>query len=530
MPRFAPSKDKYEYLKQIIPRFMRDSLADREADKRLLLMSSGSYDAQTEAVYMKALESLGYEIHVATAYDPFIKDIFSLFGISRIYFYDDYFSRIPLNKLRSEAENIIDGSNEQDILELSQNGIMTGKYAASSVMRQTRKSSFDLKDELLRSLIIRQLAQSSLAAESAENILGDIRPDLIWVNDRGYSPVGQIFDLCMKRNIPAIQRCGSHKSGYEILKRYSAPGMGSIHHHSLSAESWEHIKNMPWNEALWQEVYKELESTYKSGDWFSEVGTQFNKTLYNKEDLISKLSLDPSKKTAVIYPHMFWDATFFWGKDLFRDYYDWYVAVIKTAADNDNLNWVIKIHPANIVKARRDNYSGGHGELKAVYDTLGKVPGHIKVIEPESDINTFSLFQIMDYCLTVRGTIGIESAAMGINTLTAGTGRYDGLGFTHDFDSKTAYMECIRALEQVPPMTEKAVELARRYAYGVFMLRPIHLDLLEHGYKQDEKGTMVFRPLFKNRGEFEESDFVQGLRDFVRSGSEDYINSFHNVT
>jgi hypothetical protein len=130
----------------------------------------------------------------------------------------------------------------------------------------------------------------------------------------------------------------------------------------------------------------------------------------------------------------------------------------------------------------------------------------------------------MDYCLTVRGTIGIEAAAYGINTLTAGTGRYDKLGFTYDFDDKETYRRQIANLHELPPMNRGMIELARRYAYGIFILRPIHLDLLEHGYNNDEKATMKFRPLFTTEKEFEMSEFVTRFRKFVLSEKEDYLN------
>jgi hypothetical protein len=300
--------------------------------------------------------------------------------------------------------------------------------------------------------------------------------------------------------------------------------MGSSHHHSLSKDSWEIIKNMSWHETLWQVLYDELRSTYLSGDWFSEVGTQFKKRLYSKEEIFLKLGIDPSKKVAIIFPHMFWDATFFWGKDLFNDYYDWFVRTLEVAVQNKNMNWIIKIHPANIIKAKRDHYYGEHKELLAVHETIGRLPDHMKVISPESDINTFSLFEIMNYCLTVRGTIGIEASAMGIATLTAGTGRYDGLGFTYDFNSREEYLQCIQNLENLPAMTKGMIEIARRFAYGIFILRPLHLDLLDHGYNQDEKGSMRFRPLFRNREDFEKSHFVKGMREFVESNKEDYLN------
>jgi len=525
--RYAPAKAAFLHLKQNVPSFICERLSVDLANNKVLIASIGWYGAGTEAIYAKTLETLGYEVHILTAYDPFVEKIFKIFGIRNLYYYEDYFKSLSLKRIKAEAENLAKNVTLGDVLKLTINGIQAGKHAASSVMRLTRKSSFDLKDDTIKSLFIEQLASSLRAARAVEMILNEVKPDLVYVNDRGYTPGGQLFDACLKHKIHVIQRCSSHKSGWEMLKRYSRVEMGSVHPHSLSAESLEYVRSIEWNDSMLEELYNELERTYKSGDWFSEVGTQFNKVVYSKKDIESRLQLDSRKKTAIIFPHIFWDATFFWGEDLFKDYHDWFVNVLKVAAKNGNLNWIIKIHPANTVKAKRDNYRGEHVELMAVYETLGQLPKHMKVIPPESDINTFSLFEIMDYCLTVRGTIGIEASAFGINTLTAGTGRYDRLGFTHDFNSKEDYLKCIQSLEDIPPMTKEAIELARRYAYGIFILRSIRLDVIEHGYQKDEKATMKFQPLFKSREEFEKSSFVQELRSFVKSGKEDYLNYPH---
>lgn len=523
LPRYKWMKREYVRLGKLLPEFLKDKLV-KNYDKRVLFASMGSYDAKTEGIYLKALETIGYELCVITAYDPYVRDIFSLYGIKNVYYYEDYFKKCSTNKLKKEAEFYLKHIEGKEILKIKMDGISVGKYSASSFMRMTRNSTIKLNNDQDKLLLLNQMIKSLQAAKAVKNILQDIKPALLLVIDRGYTPVGQLFDAALLNGIPVITRNASHKSGWEIVKRYSSPEMSPVHPQSLSSESWEYIKKMPWNDSKWHILYKEIFETYRTGDWFAEVGTQFGKKMYSKEELLDKLQLDKNKKTAIIFPHMFWDATFFWGEDLFDDYYDWFVSVLKVAAKNKNLNWIIKIHPANVVKAKRDNYKGVHKELAAVYETLGILPEHIKVIPPESDINTFSLFSLMDYCLTVRGTIGIEASMMGINTITAGTGRYDRLGFTHDFNSKEEYLYFIRNLHDVPPMNEKVIELARRFAYGIFLLRPIHLDLLDLRYNQDEKGSMKFKPLFRNRDEFESSKFVQGFRDFVLSGKEDYLD------
>ena len=44
---------------------------------------------------------------------------------------------------------------------------------------------------------------------------------------------------------------------------------------------------------------------------------------------IKKFNLDPNKKIAVLFSHIFWDGTFFYGEDLFIDYEDWFRETLK---------------------------------------------------------------------------------------------------------------------------------------------------------------------------------------------------------
>lgn len=520
---YAVQKKRFLHLKRGLPAFLKEP-AHRALNKKLLILGMVESDL-TDLIYGKALQDSGYAIHVLThGFNPYIDKILKLFPIAGIYYFDHYLRFTDTAQIRFEAKEALKKCHShRDILALTKFGINYGKYAVSSVIRKTRTSGFDIQDPDIRIEVEKALGESLRALFSSIQLIDEIKPDLFFTIERGYTPSGQLFDACLQRKIPVIQRCGSHKSGYEIVKRYDKPEMSINHHQSLSRESWEYVRSMEWDHSKWNKLYHELRNTYASGDWFSEVGTQFNKKLYDEKELSKKLGLDSNKKTAVIFPHMFWDATFFWGKDLFNDYYDWFVNVLCVAAKNESLNWIIKIHPANTVKAKRDNYKGEHKELTAIKDTLGRIPDHIQIIHPESDINTFSLFSIMNYCLTVRGTIGIESALMGIPVITAGTGRYDRHGFTYDFDTKEDYLNFIAQLHELPPMSAEKTELARKYAYGIFILRTIHLDLLEHGYNQDEKASMKFKLLSGTRNEFDNSVFKKTFEQFVLSGKEDYL-------
>lgn len=94
------------------------------------------------------------------------------------------------------------------------------------------------------------------------------------------------------------------------------------------------------------------------------------------------------------------------------------------------------------------------------------------LIAADDDISTLSLFESIDYGVTVRGTSGMELVCFGRHCITAGTGRYSGLGFTLDSVSREQYLQRLARLHTQPAMSTEEVLRAKWHAYTAFALRP----------------------------------------------------------
>jgi hypothetical protein len=163
----------------------------------------------------------------------------------------------------------------------------------------------------------------------------------------------------------------------------------------------------------------------------------------------------------------------FYGKDLFiGGYEEWLVETIRAAAYNKSVNWVLKLHPANMYRNPSLSTSRRYGELQALENEFGCVPDFLTVIYPDSAISPMSFFGISDYGVTVRGTVGLELPCFGIPTITAGTGRYSGKGFTVDSTCREEYISNIKNIHEIPPLSLEQIKLGQRYAYYIFNVRP----------------------------------------------------------
>lgn len=386
-----------------------------------------------------------------------------------------------------------------------------------------RVGRLDLSDRTVRDALLPFLHRAMCYARTAEAIVETLRPQLVLSVDTGYSPRGELFDLCLAAGIDTITWNAAHRNNQLMLKRYSR-GNREVHPASLSASTWGELQAKPWTEADRNLLRRELVGSYTSGEWYSEVGTQFHTKLEDPAEVRRTLGLEDGKKTVVVFPHIFWDGTFFYGTDLFESYEEWFVETMKVAYTNPCVNWIVKIHPANIVKNMRDGVGSEPSELTAIRSLGESPPPHVRIIQPDSRLSTLSLYSVMDYCVTVRGTVGIEAASFGIPVLTAGTGRYDRLGFTVDSESRSQYLDRLAHIQDLPSLTARERELAERLAYGVFIARPLTLRTVALEYQRDAKASLQTRVCLPKGQELHAAADLRALAAWIQSGQEDFLS------
>ena len=452
------------------------------------MVGKGTADgAKIEIGLIKALEAAGF-IPLVLTERRFVK-YYRLTGANDFLFWDQ-FTETPDLQCGEAVVKLLTAI--EDLVGLEQSGARVGKFAASTSFRYLKVGRLDLDQQTTRRTLVEQVAAGIARAVAAQRIVEKYRPNLALFMGNRYTGQGELMDVCLEHGVDVITWFDAHRSNALMLKRYAMENRDH-HHASLSDESWKLLCGLEWTEARRNQLRSELFDNYAAGDWYSRGGTQFDKKIIDTAEIRQRLKLDPNKKTAVIFPHIVWDATLFWGTDLFSNYEEWFVETVRAACANPEVNWIIKIHPAHVAKSAMERYQGEPAELIAVRERIGELPPHVSVVPAGTDINTFSLFAVMDYCLTVRGTIGIEAASFGIRVLTAGTGRYDHKGFTTDSETREEYLERLAHIQDIPPLPAGDRELAERFAYGAFILRPLPLTTLSIEHDRDIEATTRIR-------------------------------------
>jgi hypothetical protein len=504
---------------------------DVPGGKRALLFGCGAPKIEMELGLIKCLEIAGYvPAVVTTSAQRLDLEYYKLAGVKEFYFWNDFIDQPDI----AGADRLVhECSSIQEILQLEVAGVRVGKLAVSSALRRYRLGNLNVRSDQDRGIIAQSVATSMRYAKGAQRIVRTANPGLALFIDGVYSPEGELFDTCLANGVPAISWDVGHKNSSLMFKRYTAANRDH-HPWSLSRRSWQSIQQMAWTKECRNQLEQELYNSYVSGNWYGANGTQFNKRLLATAELRQRIGLNPERKTVFIFPHILWDAALFWSKCLYDNYEEWLIETVRAACKNDKVNWVIKIHPAHVGKGIVEGFKGEPAEIVVLRKHIGKLPGHIFLIEAETDINTLSLFPLMDYCVTVCGTIGIEAARLGIPVLTAGAGRYSHRGFTVDSESREEYQEKLANIQKIPPLSAKQTELAERFAYGTFVLRPLPMRTVTLEYPPNKQLSGAGHSetqikVRKTRGWYDAPD-LRLLADWItKSDEEDFLLPISSV-
>lgn len=372
-----------------------------------------------------------------------------------------------------------------------------GPNILASLSRETHQGTPDPSDPAVRSRLERILPKSLQIIHVAEKIVTAIRPDLMFLIEPNYSTNGPLTDVAIKSGVDFIHTCGCPRDDALMMRRLTHNNRRA-HPSAITPANLMRLNREPWTEREERELQDIFQARY-SGRWVLQKFHQLGTRAFDRTEIYRALQLDPARKVAIVFSHVLWDANLFYGEDLFEDYGHWFIETVKSACANPGVNWLIKLHPVNAWKLKRDGGAKARlAELDLIEEHIGpveKLPAHVQLLHPECEISSWSLFQVADYGVTVRGTISTEMPCLGIPVFTAGTGRAHGLGFTIDSTSRAEFLGRMARIQEVPPLSAEQTALARRHAHSIFVRRPWLMRTFRAEYEDYSTNT---NPLAQN--------------------------------
>lgn len=475
-------------------RFLRQSIGPAPAGAPrvlVMLMTDSIYEIKLQLFLAAGLRMNGWEpvVLAATGGWTLTAAYSRAYGVRRVIGFDQ-FALTPEDQRRCvvAAERLLTGDvTFTDAKQWVWEECWIGPQVLGALSRAHFQGAPDLSHPDIRAALKRTLPESLADAVRARRLVDHIGPSLGIAMEANYPRNGAVVDRTIAAGATVIQVTQPWRDDALMCRRLTRETRRQ-HPSSLSAESLARVSQRPWTSKQEQELQGEFADRY-GGTWFLQGRNQRGTRTFGADELRTRLRLPEGRKLVVIFSHVLWDANLFYGDDLFDDYGDWFVQTLAAAVRNPEVDWLVKLHPANVWKRAYQHFEGEYTELALIREHLGALPDHVRLLPADTEISTLSLYEAADCGVTVRGTPGMEMPCFGKQVLTAGTGRYSGLGFTLDSATREEYFSRLARVQDLGPLGEDVVLLAKRHAHTVFRKRQWEMRSLKSYFNYRPQGS-----------------------------------------
>jgi hypothetical protein len=406
----------------------------------------------------------------------------------------DWVSRDERLQLRTVARE----ADLNDIPRVTYDGLHIGRHAMDSMHRYLRGRPLDLTEEDRAAVLREYLFSALVCGRLARNVFSERNPNRLFMQHGFYVEWGPAYEAAMQENIPVV-RWGRGYDKDQLRMSLSGREHQQYVHHASDAH-WRNVRETSLSTSQQTDINSVLkERRNNPHQMYSGAGT----------DLLGKLR-DEQRPVWGLFAHLAWDAAIFIEKNAFETVEAWVLRSIDKMEQIENAQWVVKVHPAEAMTETQC------GVWEAIQDQYSKLPDHVTVLSPETEVNTYDLIDVLDGGITIRGTVGLEMVCKGLPVILAGEAHYGEKGFTLGAKTEDAYHDYLERVHEIESLRPGQVKRAKRYAYDYFINRQLPFEPV------NEKGKQLSFSSFDELrpGHFEMLDRIcEGIvdgKDFTR--------------
>ncbi len=246
-------------------------------------------------------------------------------------------------------------------------------------------------------------------------------------------------------------------------------------YHSFNGKGLKYraIINKPWLDNIMQDVEdrnlllskanKLIEDRLAGAleDWDSKRAFARTKKEYtSKEEFCDRYGLSVEKPCVFVMLHAFNDFPHHFGRNIFIDYYHWFIETLKIVKDVDSVNWIFKEHPLA-------EFYPNDANLNGIFELCDEP--HILFLDKGSSFNPSSLRYVGHAIVTCLGTAGLEFSCFGIPAVLAADNHYSGFGICYEPQTYEAYRELLEnVIDSVKPLDKETQEQAKILFYLLY--------------------------------------------------------------
>ncbi len=364
-----------------------------------------------------------------------------------------------------EAEALAGRIPVAEIRSWTLDGIAVGEHAYAGALRYF--ATGDLVGQVRGKDVLRRYLEGAiLTARAYDRLIAAERPDVAVLHHGIYSPQGVAAEVCRKHGVRVVTWVVAYRKNCFILSH------DDTYHHTLMTEPVEQWEGLALSEAQTSLVHSYLASRASGGrDWIyfhKDAGQDF-------EALASAKGIDRSKPVVSAFTNVVWDAQLHYPANVYSGMIEWLVETVRHFAARPDIEFVVRIHPAETRGAIKSRQLAVDEIAKA----FPNLPRNIHVIGPEEEANSYALAKASNATIIYGTKMGTELAPLGIPVIVAGEAWIKNKGVTRDPRDRADYLALLDQLPIASGAWAPDVARAEKYAYHFFFRRMIPLPFLE---------------------------------------------------
>lgn len=348
--------------------------------------------------------------------------------------------------------------NTEELLKLDYQGIHIGELVFSSyIYRHMTGTIKKIKPD-----ISIEIFKCCMNYKYFTKLVAKHKPRFAVVTNNTYVDCGMLFKILLKNGVPAYVNVWPAFNKVSIKKYEKDQDNRDLCVVNPTAAEWKNISESMRGE--WVEYGKKWIAKRVKGEdsAFGGADAAVGKPWLEKDKVVESLGIDKTKKTGLICAHVMWDDPLIYSS-IFKDYYWWWVETAKIINEIEHINWILKAHPGEMDTLGRKTFQKPIRSLDALKDI--KFKPHVKLLDSGLTYNNYSLTQVVDFVVTLRGTVGLEYSCLGIPVITAGTGPYSICGFASVAKSVEEYKKALSNAHLLDRLEESKRNEASVFAY-----------------------------------------------------------------
>lgn len=401
------------------------------------------------------------------------------------------------------AENLGNQIPQEAIQDYTIDGVAVGEHAIAGALRFFARAS--LEGEKNGEAILRRYFKAALLTTWAtSNLLKTHKYECAVFNHGIYVPqgiTGEVARSCDTRVVnwnPAYRKqcfIFTHKETY---------------HHQLMCEPVSNWENIPWSSQLESGLMDYLKSRWQGTQdwiWFHE------KPQFDLGAISAETGVDFTRPCIGLLTNVMWDAQLHYPANAFPNMLAWVLDTINYFAQRQDLQLLIRVHPAEI----RGTLRSRQPIVAEINKAIPELPPNVFIIPPESHVSTYVAMSQCNAVLIYGTKMGVELTSMGIPVIVAGEAWVRNKNITQDATSKAEYLQFLDQLPVTEGLKSPTITRARKYAYHFFFRRMIPLEFTTEAQNASEYKLKHFALSDLTPGKSKGLDIIC---DGILSGSE----------